>query len=58
MTKIKTNFRLGILIKEFEMIFGVFVGNKGKGNFGCGDKAQFSQSSNWGRVSNGFDALK
>ena len=37
MTEMSANFRLGILIKEFGMIFrGFFVGKKGKAILGLG----------------------
>ena len=42
-------------MQGFDLILGVFCWRKGKGKFGCGDEAQFSQSSDWDRVSNGFD---
>ena len=57
MTEINANFRLGILIKEFGMIFRGFLLEKGKGSFGLGDEAKFLQSSSWGREGNGFDVL-
>ena len=57
MTEMSANFRLGILIKEFGMIFRGFLLEKGKGNFGLGDEAKFLQSSSWGREGNGFDVL-
>ena len=39
MIEIKDNFKLGISVKEFEFDFGGFRWIKGKGSFGCGDKA-------------------
>ena len=57
MNEMCANFRLGILIKEFEMIFRGFLLEKGKNNFGLGDEAKFLQSSSWGREGNGFDVL-
>ena len=36
MTEMSANFRLGILIKEFGMIFGGFLLEKGKGSLGLG----------------------
>ena len=57
MTEMSANFRLGILIKEFGMIFRGFLLEKGKCNFGLGDEAKFLQSSSWGREGNGFDVL-
>ena len=52
-----TDFRLGIQVGGFDLIFGGFRWKKGKGNFGCGDKAKFLQSSSWGKEGNGFDVL-
>ena len=45
MTGMSANFRLGILIKEFGMIFRGFLLEKGKGSFGLRDEANFLQSS-------------
>ena len=58
MTEMSANFRLGILIKDFGMIFWGFFVEKGKGNFGLGDEAKFLQSSIWGREGNVFDVLE
>ena len=55
MTEMSANFRLGILIKEFGMIFEGFCWKKGKTIFGLGDEAKFLQSSSWGREGNDFD---
>ena len=57
MTEMSANFRLGILIKEFGMIFWGILLEKGKGSFGLGDEAKFLQSSSWGREGNDFDVL-
>ena len=36
MTEVKTDFRLGIYVKVFDLILRVFVGSKGKAYFGSG----------------------
>ena len=52
-----TDFRLGIQIGGFVLIFRVFCWKKGKAIFGLGDDAKFLQSSSWGREGNEFDVL-
>ena len=44
--------------KEFEIDFLKFCWIQGKGNFGCGDEAQFLQRSTWGKIGDCFDAFK
>ena len=39
------------------MIFGVFVGEMGKNNFGYGDKVRSLQNSSWGKVGSSLDAF-
>ena len=57
MTVKTTNFRLGIQVGGFDLIFRGFLLEKGKGSFGLGDEAKFLQSSSWGKEGNGFDVL-
>jgi len=45
MTNLETNFRLGMKCKDLFLVFEGFVGKKVQANFGSGDDARFSQSS-------------
>ena len=57
MTEMSANFRLGILIKEFGMIFRGFCWKKGKAILRLGMRPISCRVSSWGREGNGFDVL-
>ena len=54
MTLIKAYFRLGIYVKEFDLILKVFFGSKGRVDFGSG-KWSVLQRAEWGKKGNCFD---
>ena len=45
-------------MQGFDLIFGTFCWNQGKGKFGSKDEAKFLQSFGWGKVGSSFDAFR